>query len=707
MVFPDALPCATCGGTLRAGICPRCLITGALAEDEDAGEETPAWLGDYELLNEIARGGMGVVWRARQRRLNRVVALKLLRESSLPGESGARRFRIEAEAAAALRHPHIVHVYEVGETGGRWFLSMELLAGSLAEKLRAGHLSPREAAGLLAKIARAVQHAHDRGILHRDLKPANILLDEAGEPRVSDFGLARLEARPDDLTVSGAALGTPAYMSPEQAAGKHREITTLSDVHGLGTILYEALTGRLPFRGESQLAVLRRVTEEEPARPSAGTPGIDRDLDTICLRCLQKEPARRYPSALALAEDLDRWARGEPIMARRAGTVERLWKWARRRPAAAALWIVAVLVLAGGIAGAALYTVRLERERAAALHRVSRQHVQTALGLMESGEWHRALLLLAEAVEMGTGDAGRDRVNRLRFECLARQSPRLAALWFHEGDAPRQAVFSAGNGALVLFQGRRARLHDAATGLPLGPPLESAREIVAGDVSADGTRVILGDNENHYTLWDPIAGRIIARGEGRLCPVSAVWSLVPGGDLWRRALCREPGKRGALLRCPDGRTFRGGSAAARSPHVGDAHSGRDHRAQPHGGSLLPSWLGTEGSGGNVACPHPAFPACCVRDSGVPAGSAPHVFPPGDAAGCPPGPGELVWHRALAGVCAQADGPLPGAVVCAEFPEGAELDPPGTQPARRERGGWLGSSDPAAPGPRGQRHRGSL
>ena len=236
--------CLSCGGALRQGICPRCFITAMMSEEGDAAEETPALLGDYDLIEEIARGGMGVVWRARQRQLNRIVALKLLRESSLPGEAGARRFRIEAEAAAALRHPHIVSVHEVGETGGRWFLSMELLAGSLADKLRAGRMAQRPAAELLAKIARAVQYAHDRGILHRDLKPANILLDDTGEPRVSDFGLARLEARPDDLTASGAALGTPAYMPPEQAAGKHREVTTASDVYGLGAIFYEALTGK-------------------------------------------------------------------------------------------------------------------------------------------------------------------------------------------------------------------------------------------------------------------------------------------------------------------------------------------------------------------------------------------------------------------------------------------------------------------------------
>lgn len=294
--------CVTCGGELRAdGVCRHCLFSTALGGDEEF-EDEPALsvIGDYELIEEIGRGGAGVVWRARQRRLNRVVALKLLRESSLPGEAGARRFRIEAAASAQLRHPHIVSVHEVGEMGGRWFLSMELLAGTLAGR---GAMPGRAAAELIAKIARAVQHAHDRGILHRDLKPANVLLDDAGEPRVADFGLALFVESDSQLTVCGTVLGTPAYMSPEQAAG--RELTTASDLYSLGAIFYELLSGRSPFQADTPLEMLRKVADTDPAR----LPDAERDLEVIAFKCLEKNPAARYPSALALAEEIERWLR--------------------------------------------------------------------------------------------------------------------------------------------------------------------------------------------------------------------------------------------------------------------------------------------------------------------------------------------------------------------------------------------------------------
>ncbi len=343
----DSELCSICSGILRAGACSRCLFAAALAEDDWLEpEQAPEEIETYEFISKIARGGMGVVWRARQRRLGREVAVKLLRDDALPGEAAARRFCIEGEAVAQLRHPHIVAVYEVGETGGRPFLSMELLGGgTLTARLKGRPMAPREAVELLAKIARAVHFAHERGVLHRDLKPANILFDDVGEPRVSDFGLARVAGLDSGLTMSGAALGTPAYMPPEQAAGKNHEVTTVSDVYGLGAILYEMLTGRPPFAGDSQLEVLRRVADEDPARPSTIVARLDRDLETICLKCLEKSPLARYPSALALAEDLGRWLLGEPIRARAVTTPERLWKWAQRHPALSALWLTNALAL--------------------------------------------------------------------------------------------------------------------------------------------------------------------------------------------------------------------------------------------------------------------------------------------------------------------------------------------------------------------------
>ncbi len=336
------------------------------------------YFGDYELLEVIAHGGMGVVYKARQVSLNRVVALKMILPDKLATSLHVARFRTEAQAAANLDHPHIVPIYEVGEHEGRQYYAMRFIAGPSLLLQPRGDL--RAEANLVATIARAVHFAHQRGILHRDVKPSNILL-QAGVPFIADFGLARRLDEPSDLTASGEPVGTPRYMAPEQAAGR-KDLTVAVDVYSLGVVLYERLTGSTPFRGDNVIDLLRQVREADAPPPSRLRPGLDRDLETICLKCLEKEPARRYDSAAALADDLERWFRGEPIQARPVGSLGRFWRWCRRNPAVAGLSSAVAASLLIGTALSTHFAVQAANQRANA-ERVERERAQAAEDSLE------------------------------------------------------------------------------------------------------------------------------------------------------------------------------------------------------------------------------------------------------------------------------------------------------------------------------------
>ena len=318
---------------------------GPLPEDTKPPFTRGSRFSDYELIEQIGRGGMGVVYKARQIPLKRLVALKMLSPVAAASPGIAERLRLEAEAAGGLRHPSIVTIYDVDEYEGQPFLTMELIEGSSLDRFIGpdgfrplfGTPSPG-GVRLMIQIVRAVDYAHKHGVLHRDLKPANILVDQNGEPHLTDFGLAKVLGRvATSGTATGTIMGTPAYMAPEQATGAPKHASIAVDIYSLGAVLYDMLTGRPPFRAETPLETLRQVVEDVPKSPSVFNRHVDRDLGTICLKCLEKDPEHRYATALALAEDLERWAKGEPIEARPVHDLRRLWCWCRREPALASL----------------------------------------------------------------------------------------------------------------------------------------------------------------------------------------------------------------------------------------------------------------------------------------------------------------------------------------------------------------------------------
>ena len=518
----------------------------------------------YEVGEEIGRGGMGVVYRARHLALNRVVALKLV--PAVDAEGWA-RFRVEAESVAGLQHPNIVQIFEVGETddgrGGCPYMALEFVAGgSLARRLAGPPIPPRATAALVETVARAVHFAHQRGIIHRDLKPGNVLLfgvtaaPDGGlpTPKVADFGLAkRLEEDGSDRTRTGAVLGTPGYMAPEQLAGNGSTVGTPADVYALGAILYECLAGRPPFQGQNALDTLAQVRSRDPVPPRRLRAGVPRDLETICLTCLRKEPERRYASAAALADDLGRFLAGKPILARRTGPAGRAVRWCRRNPALAAAVAAGVLAVAA-VATAGVVQVVRERDRyrgerdqaRANLYRALVGEARAVMKARETAWWWRAMDNLRAAAALDV--AGRDdaELRDLAIECMGVEDPcfRADGTWEgHTGPVTAAACRADGRVAATGSRDATVRLWSVPDGRPLAVLTGHSKTVTGVAFAPDGRHLASGSADGTVRLWDvttpnrpPV--RVFDPHAG---PVSQV-AVSPDG-VWLAAGCGDGGVR--------------------------------------------------------------------------------------------------------------------------------------------------------------------
>jgi eukaryotic-like serine/threonine-protein kinase len=544
--------CQRCRAALPGGwdspACPRCLVYFSV-EATDPARVFPAGsgrpeLGDYELLDEVARGGMGVVYRARQTRLGRTVAVKVLAAGEFASDEARHRFRSEAETVARLQHPGIVAIHDVGETDGLPWFSMDYVAGeNLAALVREQPLPAREAAGYARAIAEAVQHAHDHGVLHRDLKPSNVLLDPDTGPRVTDFGIARC-ADAGKFTRTGEVLGSPGYAAPEQALGGTADART--DVYGLGALLYHLLTARPPFQGPTTDAILLQLREAEPLAPRRLNPAVPRDLETICLRCLRKEPAQRYATAREVAEDLGRFLRGDAIHAKPVSVFGRTWRWCRRRPAVAGLLVALLAVAAFAFwhvesARRAESEAKLRAEGVAVDLReanaqlgesLDRIELDRAENLFREGESADALSLLTRIVR-------RNPEHRIA-------GPRLASALWH-GDFAMLAL----------------------------PPFRAGGYVLHMEFLRDG-RTLLIVRKNGVATWDAPAGRRLLEFQH------------DGGELSHAVLSPDEAtliawhdRPGGRMRIFDAKT--GSLRAEAAPHEGWLHS---VRFAPDGASFI-------------------------------------------------------------------------------------------------------------------------